>query len=1542
MSVVSGGLGNGIKSKTLVRNSESYKEMATGAAKSEKSSPENQDHRMAILNFSKNDLLQLLGLLEAELEARELVITSLKTECAKNSQPSSNHYKQYTLHNPYAALSRDEEDRGGVQEDVRKGAESDPADILEKMVDRHRKAEEHMKQQLEDLSKSHNQVLKELALERQKHAQETAHGDDVTYFLEKDRERLSQQVDFEKAQQKKMERETKRAQSVLIDERKKHMSVVKALLDEHRFLQNELAEALQRLEHADCEAHACKVDATKALGLLSVERQKSEKREAEIERQISEFDIEREQLLGKLKREESRTKKLQETLDEANSRVNEVEHVLELSRELRQKDSLENVTRTKSTEPKAAEDSNSVAPVSYRPKSSTFPSSSSAGHLNLSRSSKLFAPRGFKSPLKPDKSESSSGSSEELSSPNTQKINVRIRNRSSGDFAAKRGSSDSLERSSGDETVIDVHTTSVTIKPKVASVTPSRRTIEAARKGLSPANSVDKLSTKERSSTPTDLTKISKIPAMTKKVVTVGVVSPQQTRKVNEVEIMTKAPESNQTKDCVDSTSSKLLSRPNNFSKPAINEEPSPDVTPPKQKDVLSPTSTPGRPILPYTTFSGVNVKAKAAQLISPGAKRNLGSPAAAGNSWIACPAPCLLNWTHPLHQAALRSDSAMICRLIEEKTDPNVCDDKDGSTPLFVSALVGSDECLELLLNLGGNCSVSEEHGFTPLHAAAYEGHVKCCKLLIDHGSKVNSPDDQDWLPIHWAVVKGHTDCVRILSNKGANLSSTTKTGWTVFHIAARFGQTECLKSLLDLLRSENHNSRDNNYNPLDNNKLESLVTAADQDSWTVAHLLASAGNLHGLKILHDAKLLCLTVKDQWNRTPMDIASDACKKYLNSLVGTNVQLILDVTSAPSKLDISPHGKRPNNKTHFTIGSVTVGPSMSWEEFHNSLTKVLSSHCQFLNSIVRENKSDNGDDSYDPPQGLGINSKSIKALRSGSMEWSIGHNPLCTPPDLFKTSSVVNIKLNGATSGSLDHLAYESMIPVDTLQNYLRLIEQYKRVIFYGPVGCGKTHLVFKMAEVVKARLEANGRHSDITLIPLNARVTHNEFIKLLHNKGFLVPTSHMTFHPKPSCPVLILDGLEKITMSEVFGDLLQSLEHPTSPTPIKVPNSGSSNSYILNRECVIIGAMDRARPSVDLSLQQHLRWIRLHWEQEPVISLLTRNLLRTLADRQKSSILEDGSLEPITWVCQVWHSFNESLVRLGLPDLVLGPKKFFACPFGTDMVEGIRRWMCLLWNHSLAPMVEEAVQRGGMRNTSDDVPAKEKDKVANTALYVLLQKAVFPGCPVPEHEREDYFSTFRGVNATLSQLNSLSTNNTRRPRRSKSMDRNRTSNKAAAIAKRQMLQEYAGTESNRNSRSFIPRRIGTAFARTSLSPPPVAEKPKISSSSGSKSIPTSPAEERDIMESLLQLNGSQSQSSIEELIQLQEKLFGQNNNRSSQFAPSRLSNQSGRENLKNGPVGTVEKEQTISRPMPHGTPTKGNRKMSADDTIWSVWEETV
>lgn len=91
-------------------------------------------------------------------------------------------------------------------------------------------------------------------------------------------------------------------------------------------------------------------------------------------------------------------------------------------------------------------------------------------------------------------------------------------------------------------------------------------------------------------------------------------------------------------------------------------------------------------------------------------------------------------------------------------------------------------------------------------------------------------------------------------------------------------------------------------------------------------------------------------------------------------------------------------------------------------------------------------------------------------------------------------------------------------------------------------------------------------------------------------------------------------------------------------------------------------------------------------------------------------------------------------------------------------------------------------------------------------------------------------------------------------------------------------------------------------------------------------------------MESLLKLNNSQEESSIEELIQLQEKLFGQNNNRVTHYN-SRTTSE------RNGTIHSPEdvgKEQSYSRPMPHGTPTKSNRKNGVEDAVWSVWEETV
>ena len=57
-------------------------------------------------------------------------------------------------------------------------------------------------------------------------------------------------------------------------------------------------------------------------------------------------------------------------------------------------------------------------------------------------------------------------------------------------------------------------------------------------------------------------------------------------------------------------------------------------------------------------------------------------------------------------------------------------------------------------------------------------------------------------------------------------------------------------------------------------------------------------------------------------------------------------------------------------------------------------------------------------------------------------------------------------------------------------------------------------------------------------------------------------------------------------------------------------------------------------------------------------------------------------------------------------------------------------RWLCLLWNHAIAPTVEDTLRKTASKSNS--ATEQNTEKLAITALYVLLQRAVFPGCPLP------------------------------------------------------------------------------------------------------------------------------------------------------------------------------------------------------------------
>jgi ankyrin repeat protein len=93
---------------------------------------------------------------------------------------------------------------------------------------------------------------------------------------------------------------------------------------------------------------------------------------------------------------------------------------------------------------------------------------------------------------------------------------------------------------------------------------------------------------------------------------------------------------------------------------------------------------------------------------------------------------------------------------LVSHKYDINAKDEASGQTALMRATLVGSTNCVEILLQLGADVTISEKDGYTPMHGAGFQGRAKVAKLLIDHGVNVNDLHTDGKMPIHraWYVL--------------------------------------------------------------------------------------------------------------------------------------------------------------------------------------------------------------------------------------------------------------------------------------------------------------------------------------------------------------------------------------------------------------------------------------------------------------------------------------------------------------------------------------------------------------------------------------------------------------------------------------------------------------------------------------------------------------------------------------------------------------------------------------------------------------------
>ncbi|XP_043921870.1 ankyrin repeat and SOCS box protein 4 isoform X2 [Protopterus annectens] len=121
-------------------------------------------------------------------------------------------------------------------------------------------------------------------------------------------------------------------------------------------------------------------------------------------------------------------------------------------------------------------------------------------------------------------------------------------------------------------------------------------------------------------------------------------------------------------------------------------------------------------------------------------------------------------------------------------------------ATGVHITVMYRHLQSLMVLLDHHANVN-SHPNGKTPLHVACVMGSVDCITLLLNHGAKINSFSLSGHAPLHFCTTKEMLPCAKLLLSRGANLNVHTDDNLeeTPLHTATRHGLPELVAYYLE-----------------------------------------------------------------------------------------------------------------------------------------------------------------------------------------------------------------------------------------------------------------------------------------------------------------------------------------------------------------------------------------------------------------------------------------------------------------------------------------------------------------------------------------------------------------------------------------------------------------------------------------------------------------------------------------------------------------------------------------------------------------------
>ncbi|EDM15128.1 cortactin binding protein 2 [Rattus norvegicus] len=1397
--------------------------------------------------LSKSELRMLLSVMEGELEARDLVIEALRAR--RKEVFIQERYGRFNLNDPFLALQRDYEAGAGDKE---KPVCTNPLSILEAVMAHCRKMQERMSAQLA------------AAESRQK------------------------KLEMEKLQLQALEQEHKKLAAHLEEERGKNKHVVLMLVKECKQLSGKVVEEAQKLEEVMVKLEEEKKKTSELEDQLSAEKQRSAGMEAQLEKQLFEFDTEREQLRAKLTREEAHTTDLKEEIDkmkkmmEQMKKGNDGKPGLSLPRKTKDKRLASisvategPVTRsvacqtdvvTESTDPvKKLPLSVPIKPstgsplVSTNTKGNVGPSAllirpgidRQASHSDLGPSPPTALPssasrieeNGPSAGNAPDLSNSTPSTPSGTAPAAAQTLGAAPQNHSQAPpvhslhspcanthpglnpriQAARfrfQGNANDPDQNGNNTQSPPSRDVSPTSRDNLVAKQLARNTVTQAlsrftspqagassRLGASPggdagtcppvgrtglktpgAARVDrgnpppippkKPGLSQTPSPPHPQLRASNAGAKVDNKIVASPPStlPQGTKVVNEENVPKSSSPQLPPKPSIDLT---VASAGCPVSALATSQV---GAWPAETPGLNQPACTDSSLVIPTTVAFRSSINPVSASSRSPGASDSLlvtasgWSPSLTPLLMSGGPAP-LAGRPTLLQQAAAQGNVTLLSMLLnEEGLDINYCCE-DSHSALYSAAKNGHTDCVRLLLNAEARVDAADKNGFTPLCVAAAQGHFECIELLTAYNANINHSAAGGQTPLYLACKTGNKECIKLLLEAGTDRSIKTRDGWTPIHAAVDTGNVDSLKLLMyhrvpapgNSLSAEEPKSGlfslNGGESPPGSSKPvvpADLINHADKEGWTAAHIAASKGFKNCLEILCRHGGLEPERRDKCNRTVHDVATDDCKHLLENLNALKIPLRISV----GEIQPSNDGSDDFECEH-TICTLNIRKQTSWEDFSKAVSQALTNHFQAISSDgcwgLEDGTLNNTTDSC-----IGLGTSSIQSIMLGSIPWSTGQSFSQSPWDFMKKKKVeqVTVLLSGPQEGCLSSVTYTSMIPLQMLQNYLRLVEQYHNVIFHGPEGSLQDYIANQLALCMKHRQMAAGFPCEIVRAEVDSGFSKEQLVDVFISNACLIPVKQFPVKKKI---IVILENLEKSSLSELLGDFLAPLENRSTESPCTFQKgNGTSECYYFHENCFLLGTLAKAcLQGSDLLVQQHFRWVQLRWDCEPSQGLLQRFLRRKAVSKFRGQLPApcDPVCKIVDWVISVWRQLNSCLARLGTPEALLGPKYFLSCPVVPGHAQATVKWMSKLWNAIIAPRVQEAIlsraamnkQPGARQTASKKHPSQGQQAVVRAALSILLNKAILHGCPLPRTELDQQIADFKGGSFPLSIVSSYS-----------------------------------------------------------------------------------------------------------------------------------------------------------------------------------------